>query len=354
MKRLGAILIIIALSLPFVSYGGTLSAFGTATIDGAISPGEWDKAAKIDFLANVPPSSGGGTTPATLYVMNDNLNLYLAVKMAQASYGNSTQFNADFDTNGNGVANEGEDVIAMYVGASLAPAFVDIYRYTCPGAPAGSAGCFLQDADKKSGILPAGTNDGATAASNNGTFTVIEMSHPLKSSDTLHDFSLNTGDSVGMRATLKFLVKALNSLPASADTVIPAAGSGINYEQIKIASDVVLVGIDIKPGNGVNSINSKSEGKIPVALVSDALFNAPTQADRSSLTFGRTGDEQSLAFCNSKPEDVNGDGLLDLVCHFNTDKTGFQAGDAAGVLKGHTIEGKNIIGKDSIRIVGAK
>jgi hypothetical protein len=34
------------------------------------------------------------------------------------------------------------------------------------------------------------------------------------------------------------------------------------------------------------------------------------------LTFGRTGKEQSLAFCNTGGEDVNGDGLSDLVLSF--------------------------------------
>lgn len=34
--------------------GAVLSGFGTATIDGVISPGEWDDAGGIDFAVNVP------------------------------------------------------------------------------------------------------------------------------------------------------------------------------------------------------------------------------------------------------------------------------------------------------------
>ena len=33
---------------------------------------------------------------------------------------------------------------------------------------------------------------------------------------------------------------------------------------------------------------------------------------------------------------VNGDGLLDLVCHFQTRSTGFQSGDTLGILIGKT------------------
>ena len=109
--------------------------------------------------------------------------------------------------------------------------------------------------------------------------------------------------------------------------------------------------IDIKPGSFPNSINRRSKGKIPVAILSTADFDAPARVDWASLTFGRTGDERSLAFCDSSPEDVNGDGLPDLVCHFSTQLTGFDAGDTEGVVKGRNIDGTAITGRDSVRIV---
>lgn len=111
------------------------------------------------------------------------------------------------------------------------------------------------------------------------------------------------------------------------------------------------VSIDIKPGSFPNSINVRSSGTIPVAILSGPTLDSPSQVDTSSLTFGRTGDENSLAFCSPSPEDVNGDGLLDLVCHFTTSKTGFQSGDTQGVLRGQLIDGTPIEGRDSVRIV---
>ena len=108
--------------------------------------------------------------------------------------------------------------------------------------------------------------------------------------------------------------------------------------------------IDIKPGGFPNSINSMNEGKIPVAILSTASFDAPSEVDRSSLTFGRTGNELSLAFCTDSG-DVNNDSLPDVVCHFFTQLTGFQPGDTQGVLKGQTVIGTAIVGTDSVRIV---
>lgn len=115
---------------------------------------------------------------------------------------------------------------------------------------------------------------------------------------------------------------------------------------------VRTVGIDIKPGSDPNTINPRSRGTIPVAILSTADFDAPTEVDRSSLTFGRTGDEPSLAFCTRSAEDVNLDGLLDLVCHFENQKTGFQVGDTEGILKGQTTHGVPIEGRDAVRVVG--
>jgi hypothetical protein len=141
--------------------------------------------------------------------------------------------------------------------------------------------------------------------------------------------------------TSNFIVMAL------ALTGVPVLSIEFSVEQI--------VGIDIKPGGVPNSINRESMGTIPVAILSsptfDAPFDAPSDVDTTSLTFGRTGDETSLAFCGSTAEDVNGDGLLDVVCHFDTQTTGLLLGDTQGVLKGETVDGVPIKGTDSVRIL---
>ena len=110
------------------------------------------------------------------------------------------------------------------------------------------------------------------------------------------------------------------------------------------------VTIDIKPGEGPAPINTKSKGTIPVAVLSNPTFDAVSQVDQTSLTFGRTGGEKSLAFC-SGPQDVNGDGLMDLICHFDTSSTQFQMGDTKGILKDNVLGGGSIMGTDSVVIV---
>jgi hypothetical protein len=131
---------------------------------------------------------------------------------------------------------------------------------------------------------------------------------------------------------------------------IPPLGYGIESTGTSI-HPFIPVGIDIKPGGFPNAVNPGSSGTIPVAVLSNPTFNAPAEVDVSSLTFGESGNQASLALCNAEGEDVNGDGLPDLVCHFYTQNTGFQAGDTLGILRGRTIGGELIRGVDSVVIV---
>ena len=135
-----------------------------------------------------------------------------------------------------------------------------------------------------------------------------------------------------------------------------STGTFIDYQvgmDYRAPQWTVEIEIDIKPGSDPNSINPKSKGKIPIAILSTMDFDAPDEVDIDSLTFGRDGDEGRLAFCNTSPEDVDGDGEDDLVCHFYTQETGFQCGDTEGVLKGLTVDATPIAieGSDSVRIV---
>ncbi len=132
-------------------------------------------------------------------------------------------------------------------------------------------------------------------------------------------------------------------------TAIPGSPFPAGISPTSVTTTPLLtVQIDVKPGEDPPTINPKSRGKITVAILSTPTFNAPAQVATASLTFGRTGSEQSLAFCNPHGEDVNGDGLADLVCHFNTQTTGFQTSDTVGILKGKTVNSIPIRGTDSI------
>jgi hypothetical protein len=213
--------------------------YGTAVIDGVMAADEWKTAARIDFPANLPSNDGGGTTPASLYIMNDGSNLYFAIQVARTSFGGATNPMFLFDNNDDGCPWEGDDGFGMYVGIYSPPTLSDIYRYSCPGTPEGSVGCSAMDTESSRGILPAGKIEGQTAATNDGTFTIIEMSHPLNSGDALHDIALRPGDSAGFHLSLRLfsLTPACNFGAACyADTELPAGGSYNSYGRIMTAA----------------------------------------------------------------------------------------------------------------------
>lgn len=114
--------------------------------------------------------------------------------------------------------------------------------------------------------------------------------------------------------------------------------------------------IDIKPGNKEHTkINPKAKGVIPVALISSETFDAVT-VDQSSLKFGATGEENTLAHCQKDGKDVNGDGRPDLVCHFNVDSelTGFDMSVVEGTVKGMGKDGKRFKGTGHLKVFGAE
>lgn len=194
-----------------VAADSVASGWGTPSVNGAFAPGEWTSAGAVNFVANTP---GGGTTPATLLVMNDASNLYLAVRFARAGVdpGNSLAF--EFDKDNNGAVSDGDDAIVY--NPDPAVLFRDDVRTSAPPCPGGL--CSSYDTDV------GGTNDGAGAFANDGSTTVYEMRHPLRSADAAHDIQISAGQAIGLQLSLR-LIGAGGGFPqAFGDTTYPSSG----------------------------------------------------------------------------------------------------------------------------------
>jgi hypothetical protein len=118
--------------------------------------------------------------------------------------------------------------------------------------------------------------------------------------------------------------------------------------------DVLKIGIDIKPGvSRIAKIDPKSRRDIPVALLGARNFNV-RHVDLSSLTFGSTGDEQSLKRCSQHLTRVNRDRRRDLICFFENRDAGFEATDEEGVLKGKLKDGTPFEGRGMLKVIAEK
>jgi len=125
-----------------------------------------------------------------------------------------------------------------------------------------------------------------------------------------------------------------------------------NEGESECPTAVLKVQIDIKPGSDPNCFNVNGHGVIPVAVMGSNSFDV-SNIDQSTLSFaglevrvrGNKGPLCSL-------EDVDMDGLLDLVCHFSDDTTNWAPGESStAVVSGNLIDGSAFNGSDTICVV---
>ena len=146
----------------------------------------------------------------------------------------------------------------------------------------------------------------------------------------------------------------LSGVFTSVDPDTDGANDNMNESPLTFSADLIVkitdveVVIDIKPGGNPNSINLKSKGVIPVAILTTASFNATT-VDPLSVKFGSNGATE--AHGKGHLEDVDGDGDTDMILHFRTQDTGIAGGDTEACLIGETMAGDSILGCDSINTV---
>jgi hypothetical protein len=182
----------------------TLRGYGTAVIDGDLAPGEWNPAGRYDFEAKRAPSDGGGTVPASFYVMNDASNVYLALSVAVTNIGYSA-FDTVFHAPSPNVFGQGSDILR-----TLPTYFEDVhYHQTSPFEWA-----WLAD------VADGGTRDGIAATQTHFGFVVYEVAHPLNTTDDRHDLSLTIPRHV------EFYGSFQHCLDSCVGTFVPDSGFG--------------------------------------------------------------------------------------------------------------------------------
>ncbi|WP_455393077.1 PKD domain-containing protein [[Eubacterium] cellulosolvens] len=119
---------------------------------------------------------------------------------------------------------------------------------------------------------------------------------------------------------------------------------GVGSDTLKITVKSIKITIDIKPGSCPNSINLKSQGKVPVAILTTDDFDAANV------------DPETVMFAGASPvkvtmEDVDDDGDKDMVLHFNIQDLDLIQSSTHAMLIGKTWEGYDLKGTDTVNIV---
>jgi hypothetical protein len=137
-----------------------------------------------------------------------------------------------------------------------------------------------------------------------------------------------------------FILMTIDPLTGAVTNV--GAGEGRVYD---LAFSPLVVDIDIKPGNDLNSINPISRGIIPVAILGSDSFDV-ADVDVTILAFG-----SAVSFVHRNGphyKDVNRDDFADLLAHYRVKETGIASGDQEACVTGETLDGVPFKGCDAI------
>lgn len=114
-------------------------------------------------------------------------------------------------------------------------------------------------------------------------------------------------------------------------------------------AEVRVLPIDIKPNTDNNPLNLESVGVLPTALLSSSVFDA-TSIDTTALRMGP--GQAEVAHPGGHFEDVNGDGLLDLLVHFDTPSIAADPSTTLLCVVGELSDGETFEACDHVTIVG--
>lgn len=120
----------------------------------------------------------------------------------------------------------------------------------------------------------------------------------------------------------------------------------IAFDNIRFHLEQFEARVDVLP-----TINTRSNGVIPVAIFGDACFVVDT-IEFATLRFGpqEAQPAHDIIHGDDHFEDYDGDRSGDVVVHFPTQDTGIEPTDTTACLEGHTTDGLTFHGCDSIRI----
>ena len=130
------------------------------------------------------------------------------------------------------------------------------------------------------------------------------------------------------------------------DIEIAAQGYHLDaaFDNFSVGGGSTTIGIDIKPGSFPNSINLRSKGVVPVAILTTPDFDASTVDPETVELAGAAPVKWHLV-------DVSGDGRADLLLHFETQQLQLTSASTEATLTGKTFGGTPIQGTDYVRIV---
>jgi len=123
----------------------------------------------------------------------------------------------------------------------------------------------------------------------------------------------------------------------------------VNSGDLLCPRDQLLADVDIKPGSDRNTINVRSRGVIPVAILGTQIVDV-YDIDPGTVQLSKN-------YINARKgkgmlEDVNDDGVMDMILHFPTADLFFREGQMGSCLRGYTWGGRFLRGCNGVTLHG--
>ena len=131
------------------------------------------------------------------------------------------------------------------------------------------------------------------------------------------------------------------------DSRVLGQGPDMGADESAIKAPLALQ-IAIKPGGNPNSINLKSRGLVPVAVLTTETFQKASAIDLESIEFA---EAKAVRWCF---RDVDRDGDDDVLFLFKTQELNLDEESTEATLTGRLMDGTEIVGTDQVRIVPAR
>ena len=123
-----------------------------------------------------------------------------------------------------------------------------------------------------------------------------------------------------------------------------STGAVLNADAALAGLPEQVVNIDVIPGSASNVVYPNKAGKLPVAVLGSAVFDA-TQVDPAKLRFGPAAAPTPEPVVISNVDGLHGD---DTTARFPVQQTGILCNDTEVTLSGETYAGQLITGTDTI------
>ena len=199
-------------------------------------------------------------------------------------------------------------------------------------------------------VVPIGDVDALAFDPNGELFGVSMASYELITIDPITGAGTPVGPLIGLPGSFLGAIEFTPDGKLRGIDMLTADGGPSSLWEINrdtgAASLIGGLGFDSVEGMTLNT-----GGLIAVAVLSTQDMDATTVRTRVAR-FGPAG--AAIAHKAGHLEDVNRDGLLDLVMHFNVDQTGIECGAESAELRSSNEVGLSIRGSDGVRTLACQ